>query len=312
MSNVISQAVRIKKILTHEGIHFDEALALFILTNFPSEKYPGAAGAKVEFLSNGGMLDKTAEEYRKEGILLVGIGGGELDEHATANREGLANECAATLVAKAVGVENDPALKTLLEYAERIDRSPTCQPFEFPTFMKEFSAVTNDSAKLWKLTRPFIEAKWYMQNEFHQCHKDVTDECFAEFGARGGKQLLMVAVKTDNPQMNKYLRAKYPNCAVVVQQNSKGNIQILTNNKYHQFLNLEQMVKVIRSGEMFHRGIPIPQDKDLSCDGRVIGADCWWYQKEAGNLFNGSLTARDVQPTQIPWKELCNVVYDNI
>lgn len=311
----VQAAFQVREIWTHEGIHFDEALALFLLTQFPCDRFPGAVNAKIKFAGNG-ILEKSAEDYRKAGVLLVGIGGGELDEHTSSSKTAEHEECAATLTAKAMGLYTDPTLKHLLEYALRVDRGAPAQPYELASLMKAHFQQHGDSQKLWKLARPLIEAAWYKQHQFHACENELSDAKISEFESKMSSNFyFMVAVQSDNPQMNSYLRFKERRTAVIVQRNRTGNVQIFTNSRFHGELAILDMVARIRQAEMFHRGVrrgDIPSSDELMMDGRSEGAECWWFQAEAGNLYNGSLTAPDVSPTRIPWKELLDIVYDTI
>ncbi len=98
----------IMKVITHQRPHFDEAVAIWLVMKFLTP-------VLIEFVANGNK-----EIPVPEGAILIGVGGGKLDEHTpTGNRK--VGECSATLVAKWLGVENNPALKKLLEYTLQED-----------------------------------------------------------------------------------------------------------------------------------------------------------------------------------------------
>jgi hypothetical protein len=54
----------------------------------------------------------------------------------------------------------------------------------------------------------------------------------------------------------------------------------------------------LREAEARATGQSVSPD-DLYREGRVKGAKAWHYQVETGILMNGSLTAKDINPTEL-------------
>lgn len=102
--------------LSHKGIHFDEILAYFLINAFGDREF--------------------AKNFLENGKLVLGINGGHFDEHLTGGQRKSTNECCATLVAKALKVENDLALKKLLRYVRRVDIKGHGQPKEIHNIIK--------------------------------------------------------------------------------------------------------------------------------------------------------------------------------
>lgn len=123
-----------KYLAPHHAPHFDEFLAMWMIQSFGESRYPGAKIAlhlQTWFgktwdagIKRPDPMGRSAEELeREEGIVSFGCGGGRFDEHPdptekTHRKVG----CAATLVARDLGLEDHPHLISLIRYAEEEDR----------------------------------------------------------------------------------------------------------------------------------------------------------------------------------------------
>ncbi|MBI5045690.1 MAG: hypothetical protein HZC14_01635 [Candidatus Niyogibacteria bacterium] len=103
-------------IATHWRPHFDELLAVAIKQIYDGEEEVDLVlvkdGLKPFLMTESGML--ALERIEKEGVIFLGIGRGEMDDHGQ-------DECAATLMAKRLGTEKAPELRRLLKFALRRD-----------------------------------------------------------------------------------------------------------------------------------------------------------------------------------------------
>jgi hypothetical protein len=66
----------------------------------------------------------------------------------------------------------------------------------------------------------------------------------------------------------------------------------------------------IRRVEIQLKNLPIPLD--LSGEGRVLGAEEWYFHEKLQALLNGALTAKDVIPTKIPIEKITQIIKENI
>lgn len=139
--------IRVKKIATHVGCHFDEVLAIFLAWNFPHKNFPGASKASIDFWNAGRTTPDgtyaTEQWVRKSGILPIGCGGSMFDEHPLPTQsledddEG-EKECAASLVAQALGIDQYPELQSILNFARRVDATATADPRDLSSVIKKF------------------------------------------------------------------------------------------------------------------------------------------------------------------------------
>jgi len=308
------QARRVERIVTHEQPHLDEIFAVWLLRKFGKKMFPGIDEAKIIFTGNGGRLpeDVSAEDLEKGGILPIGTCGGRLDEHPGFDAKGKENECASTLVAKCLGIDDDPALKGILQFVLKGDtKKGTGHPFDLAEITKSLHRqYPKRQEDVIKWTTVGIEAKYRDQLRFlGETKKEFEQNAEVEsISGPGGRTLKMVTIVTDNEQMNGFARSRHGGEASIVIQKGfsgrmKGNVQIFTNAKHG--LTLYDVVQMLRIAEQEKkRKVVTTNWEELAKEGGVKGAEEWWFFPRGGMILNGSLTAKDVPPTKIPLEEI--------
>jgi len=118
---------QITQILVHTSPHADELLGLIILQSWGEGKFPGVNTAKVTPFS-GGLLKKGD---LPENVVAIGTGYGLFDEHGKSG-----NECAATLIAKELGVRDFKAIEKILKQTLQEDRNAAKVKNEIPSIVK--------------------------------------------------------------------------------------------------------------------------------------------------------------------------------
>lgn len=314
-------ATKIKTIATHLRPHLDEIVTIWLLWKFGKEKFPGIEKAEIQYWSEDAK--KTAKEYEEEGILLVGIGGGKFDEHATRKEERKKDSCAATLVATALGLNEDPLLENLIRFTLRTDINSS-NPFDLAWSVQVLNHEwPNDSEKVFKQIIPILDAYYEKQKEFSgETKEEFKKKAQIEDIQVCLKTLKLVTITSDNEQVAKFARSKHGcEAAVTIQKKSKGNVQIFTSKRY--FLNLTDLVMMIRIEEQRAKGKILMKPKELSpkeyCEhlskeGTLQEAEEWFFHKETQALLNGSLTKPDIPPTKLTLdkiKELIKIGVDN-
>lgn len=288
-------------IVTHERPHLDEIVAIWLLRKFGEQMFPGIDTAKVVFWKTGGVTPdgRTAEEYEADGVLLVGVGGGQFDEHPTTNGERKQGDCAATLIAKAIGVEDDPALELLLKYVVDNDTKGAGHPLDIAhlaTLLHQ--RYPNNPEKVMEWVTEGIEAKYREQYEFWTLTREEYERVaeVEEVWGPDGRTLTMVTVVSDSEQMSKF--ARFRGAAVVIQKRSSGNVQIFTNKRFG--LVLYDVAQMLRLAEQETKSNVVTTDwKTLAAEGKVEGAEEWFFHEKLQALLNGSSTAKDVPPTRL-------------
>lgn len=266
---------------THIAPHLDEITAKWLIEKFADKKF----------------LDK----YAPNKVLKVGIGGGPFDEHPAENGERKEGECAATLVAKALRVFDDPALEKILKFVVMQDLKGGDQPFGLSYLVKLLRQQFPDNPEKaieWAITG--LEAKYQEQLWFFSTTKAEFERAAEVEEICQGEQLLkLVTILSDDNQINKFARSLFGGrTAILVQKRSSGNVQIFTNKKFG--INLADVAQMIRLEEQQAKNNIVTKDwKVLRAEGKVAGAEEWYYHLEGQMLLNGSLTALDVLPTRL-------------
>ena len=136
---------RITKIVTHKRPHADELVARMLLRRFKEgrEKFPGIETATTSYMTTGELQDgKTWTDFPD--TVFLGCGGGPFDEHATSKKEREEGESCVTLVAKYLGLENDPGLTKILYFIKREDLGGSKVKHELPSVIKLLHACHKD------------------------------------------------------------------------------------------------------------------------------------------------------------------------
>lgn len=301
----------ISKIITHNQPHLDELVAIFLLKQYGERLFPGIRRAAIEFCrpespAQGG---KTAEEYEREGILLVGIGGGRFDEHATPGKERDVGKCATSLVAEAIKCSRRAELQSLIRYTTSNDLGGKVAGFELAEGVRVMNRLhSDDPQRVWRWTNEWLRAHHAQQQEFHQAAKRTFEADALAFELVFGEEKLKLAsIQTDADQVKAYAFSRYGGfVAVVVQRNSRGNIQIFVNKFYG--LDLVPVAAAVRLGELAARRRDPVIGTDYRVEGTVADVPEWYFFLEGQMLLNGSLTAPDVPPSALSLEEVTEIV----
>lgn len=140
---------------THHEFHNDELVQIALLSWYGYRAFECPAALKVRFYRSGEAASSALAAG--EAQLLVGIGGGDWDEHKKEGR--LQGECGATLAADLLGVRGNPELQLILQYALRADREAGQLHFELAEILKSLHGWSDWSqAKVLNLGLAFLRA----------------------------------------------------------------------------------------------------------------------------------------------------------
>lgn len=118
-------------VVVHTHLDPDACVGVSLLIEYGEKKFPGIRDAAVMFWSGGEEFNKAA--FGSTNVLTVDIGGGMFDHHPANKYPG---ECAATLVAKHLGISERPELQKILEYTKEHDLHGTKTPLDFADFLQ--------------------------------------------------------------------------------------------------------------------------------------------------------------------------------
>ena len=278
--------------IMHDRPHFEEDLAVWFVQEF----------ADILFL----------DKYAPQGRLEIGVKKGCFDEHPDPEngQERKKKECSATLVAKALGINNAPALRVLLNYARFADLNKPfdrkyIRPEEHHHPLEPANTVkvlnerypNNPERVLEMVIEAIIVPHYEAQLRFCLANEEFKQKAEIEEFQRGEQRIRVVSIVSDNPQMQKAARSN--GMAVLIQKNSFGNVQIFTDKRYN--LHLGDSARIIRFEEQKVRGkMDITDWYTLEAKGMVTN----WYYSDGEMLLNGSLTNPDVEPTRLSFERI--------
>jgi len=342
----------IKRIVTHYRPHADELIALIFLKNFPEgeEKFPGVKTASIEFLSTGKLpLNKTYKDFPDS--IFLGVGSGPFDEHETSSQERAKGEVCATLVAKALGIEGKPELQGILNVVRNEDLNVATEKDALSIMIKFLHSCFKDDADLiykWAeiaylahirlalesgAAEPFTlgatkqilksqnhpESKWFEETinkailhqhaEFQKAQSEFDQNSTVwRVKAYDEKPVSIAFIKSDNEEMGKAARSR--GLEMIIQKNSRGNVFIFTNRK--RGLNLSSVIALLRLAEQHFAGNMQVSDTNTLCSVGMIADIPWYLFYTRDMIFNGSLTTKDIPPTQIPEEKMIQIILEGI
>ena len=115
---------------THRGPHTDENISDLFLEDYGQEKFPNLKN-DIQFWKR---VDYD-EDYEKIGYCLLGIGGGDFDEHRYDGKKGRGG-CCASLVAKSLGISKRPELVEALQFVTDNDTKGKTSSFDVADMLR--------------------------------------------------------------------------------------------------------------------------------------------------------------------------------
>jgi hypothetical protein len=245
------------------------------------------------------------------------VGGGPFDHHGS-------DYCTSELVARYLGIYNDPAIGQLLAYANRDDkegkgtlsRNPLDRAFGLSGLIAALNKTNPKNPQfVVSAVEPLLEAHLKSQQEHHVelpaevRRKKETGE-YEEFKVmHQNKEIIISCIVSDKPSMPTYLRSlSGPRADVVVQKSEKTNhICILT--KQDRKINLSFLAALIRLREGEHAGLDLGNDASyLGQTGRIQEIEHWYYDPATNSLLNGGVHSENVIESKLAWDELKKIV----
>jgi hypothetical protein len=294
---------RIKQIVVHSNPHLDELVAVWLLRNFGEEKFPEISKATLVVWGRKELAQMSPEMAAMNGILFVGIGGGMFDEHIG---KGQRDDCAATLVAKYLGVMETPELKRFLmeiyQTDSNIDGPQKCLADEVQNLNRYWTGSL-DLEKLYRQIEPSIIVRIERQKEYLTA-KDRFNKCYRK---RIGNINLVAVDGLDNCQFQHVARTGGAN--LIIQRNRAGLTQILTGKVNPEDVDMVGLAIRVRKTEIVKSGLRprhFVGPDELSKTGTLDEIPQWYFEK--GLLLNGSESFLDVPPSGIQFGDLVHLV----
>ncbi len=306
------------KILTHTRPDLDAIATSWLLMNFGEEQFPGISNAEFLFDDSGEMQGLKGDGLLRIEIVAVDVGGGMFDHHPRMNEpvpEEKQGHCSLTLVAKYLGIDDDPALEEILKYVLRVDLKGGSQPFDLDSMVKDMNRAHPDKPeKVIELTMVLLSAKYLSQVEFWTKTKTEfeTNSQIEEITSYSDRKFKIAFIESPNEQINRFAFSQSGGrISVLAQLKPTGHVQIYTGKMEGSAITrtFERIVALIRQREQIAKNLaPEMNPEVLRMEGKIQGAEEWWYQKTGQMLLNGSLKFPNVTPTKIPFEEIKDII----
>lgn len=310
--------VKFNKIILPVRPQPDTIVAVFLLKRYGEEKFPGIKGADIDFVP---LLpeNKTTEDYRNEGVVLIDLGGGEFDHHSKSIQT-----TASDLVSSYLEISDDPAISKLLEYARRddfygkgtISNDPIDRAFGLSALVTALNkSLPNNPKKVIDIVTPLIIAHHNEEKRRYEDFPKEVEEKRAQNKAQEfvvkqhKKKLKVIAIESNNVGLSGFLRSQMGGrYDVIVQKNSNGHVNILT--RPTKRVDLRKLVALIRLAENSANGIETNANRaELMMPGRFEGVKNWYYDTATNSILNGgTVSQNEIEPTKIEWKKLVRIV----
>ena len=313
----MSQVSNIHTIITHPNPHLDEIVAIWLLTEYGEDLYPGISQAAIAFWNDvyeRWNKQASEEQWLGQGFLLIGIGNGQFDEHAGNGNDQKNGDCAATLVAKHLGVDQDPELQTLLDYTLDTDSNQVKHRWGQMTWSVLIKRMHGRRPDPQIIDRVFedIDDLQDEQNEFYSCSEDWPGEDGVLSIERGDLTCNVAFVESDRERMHAWVRHSFKDVDLVVIRRSIGHVHIFR--CYHRdrpYVDMVRLTESIRRFELRRRGIEsLPSVHSLqaaACDDVPE-----WYFPNHNMVLNGSKGHPEIRPTILSLDDLRGLISETL
>ncbi len=298
-------------ILTHTAPDIDALCATWLLKNFGNdEKYPGIEKAALVTLGSNEEIENFIRKHEESDpdivVIPVDIGGGKYDHHP---HSAFPDDCAATLIAKDLGIEDDPALEDLLRYVLNTDTKPGDHPMALGNLVKRLNDAGNYPGSVQSWTEQAIDSIYTIQKRFWDAVKNEFEKTSRiEEINFGPHKVKLVVSQSDNDQIAKIARAKKVgvNAAVIIQKNSNGHIQVYINQRFG--IISREIARLLRLEELKTKDFQIQDWKYLEKPGTLPEIPEWFYDENSENIYNGSKTHPHIPITKVSLEKIVELV----
>lgn len=299
----------IHTIWTHAVPHFDEWIAIVLLTIFGEHLFPGIANAKVKFITDGKIPEGLTElEFLKQGNLVVGVAFVTLDEHLPPGSETTRkeNECAATLTAKLLGIEEDPRFKDLLKYVLSRDSGVNGQKFEI-AHLAYLASQHQPAEEVLAAMKTLILGYLASQEAFWGAERDefIQNATITEIADPKRFNIKVATVIGDYGKATALFRNL--GYQILIQQKTDGHMLVAIDERTG--LSLKELTIIVQVLERRLQGRPgVKNEKDLGKFGSHPEVPEWYLHPNGNILMNGSLSRPKIPETKIPLETIQDAV----
>ncbi|KKQ95460.1 MAG: hypothetical protein UT66_C0001G0046 [candidate division CPR2 bacterium GW2011_GWC1_39_9] len=328
----------------HKTSHPDDFYIAWMAKKFGEKVFPGSKDAKIVFVERKEYPQNPENSnllLREEGLLLMGIGAGILDEHAYGTAEQKAKS-SSTLLAHMLGLQEDPRIKPVLSMIERADTGYNGEYHSYASLVRKLHRAGYTDKQIMNWSFMIFDA-WHKKADLNDPEFDSLPNIMMALKSDGhsSKKVMEVikifndviiasdkeyekakeevekaethlfnyrektariaVIHTDNTEIARAARAK--RFEVFVVRNSNGHTLIF-GNKYGMSFN--DLACILRHAEQRIKGqMLITNFKMLAAVDSLLQVPEWCHMSGRSTaLLNGSESAKDIPPTGLSVDEI--------
>lgn len=311
----------IHTIAIYPKIQADTATTVFLLQKYGKDRYPGIEMAKTVFWNR---LPETAsaEDTERRGTLLLDLGG-RYDHHVTNKSEGKRNECLSTIVAKDLGIEQNPELKKILAWAKRddlegkgtISADALDRAFGLSGIIMNFNRLYRDRlgdalAIITEILSLHVQEEYKRTVELPQeWERLMTTGEIRSFSAQQGSAVLQCCtILSDNTAFPGFAKAA-KKMDLIVQRAQTGHTNIIT--QQLRSLDLRPVIAALREAERAALGMP-PLPRSSTATGIADEIMTWYYDDAANTIQNGGIDPQGLPATKLSLDAIITILRTNL
>jgi hypothetical protein len=301
-------------ILFHENPHPEELMAALLLEKLGEPYFPGISTAQWQCIDKT-IKGTTAEQLESEGTLCLGVQGGRFDEHhRNAMAPGAPRESCLSLVAKFLGVDQTPALKSILHQLHIEDTQGGGGKMSFGNLLKgmwDHYGKNSPSVIEWAMMP--LEVMWANAQRQAEAPAELKKVgAWYDFVGRNETVKVVVLEPTDNENVHKLALGKIMGGMLAVKLNESGNVQIFPGRQTLPYLGeyMRDLAKAIRIAEAMARNPGVEYNlshAEWHQEGEVSISPNWCLTVD-GLLLNGSKTHSGVEPTVLTTGQILDAI----
>jgi hypothetical protein len=296
-------------------------LYLELRTPEAEAKYPGIRDAEILTWTTGTVSPdgKTWRDYLAEGTLLIGVGGGPLDEHPSPEFGDRKAKGMSTmkLVAKDLGLDKSQLYRRLIQQVTKGDLEKAESQLDISVVVK---AKHRRGASLDEVIRwvfPAFDDMVASQQQFLDAVREARNVELVEIDGPNGQKVCVGLGYSENEQLwagaRYYFQGRGKQLAALVECRSSGSVQVFGNQNLG--VSMRRVAGAWRYHELCARNLKRDAEdykKSLEDPGQMTLVPNICYQIPGENVLNRSETAPGVEVTCLAADEIRDLVCDYI
>ena len=260
---------------------------------------------RVKFWGHGTVNPngQTWQDFANQGVRCIGILGSPYDEHPSQEfGDGKAAGLSTTmLVARDLGIENDPLYANLVKAVTRHDlgQGGGDAVEGLGQLVKLAHRNGRDSFEVIQMVFGHLDDIISKQERFLAARSQIEQDATFHNVGRNGRSYKVAVIWSENDEVAAASRSL--GIDIMIQWHKSGHVQIYTNRK--SGISLKQVAEAIRYHEMVARGRRQEAERvsteELSRPGQIALVPNWCYMMPGDCLLNSSETACDLEPTAL-------------